>query len=406
MTRPSRISPSFLLSCSLALSLVAACGDDSADGASDTTDASGSSDGTDSSSATGGLSMTGDSSATGGSSSTGQSDSMESSTTSGAESDPGTSTGCDAESCDASIVVPLPGAELFPEGIASDAEGNLFVGSVTSSTILTIAPPYQADDVSVFSAGQLTRGAIGLAVDEAHGLLLVCDSSAFEPTASALVAIDLESGERVAGHVLEPVTEEGPVLCNDVALDASGSAFVTDSFGARVLRIAAEDIGSDGTLAELWFADEALAAVGEPAFGANGIAEHEGELYVVNFNLGTLLRIERDPSGDATGITEITLTNADGSILLVGPDGIASSSTGTLLVVENGVFAGGPGNRLLEVALDGDTGVTTVLAEGLDIPTTVVETEDHHWVVQGQLDHLFGVDKTPPAPFELVGLSR
>ncbi|MBL4688466.1 MAG: hypothetical protein JKY37_28010 [Nannocystaceae bacterium] len=391
MTRPPRIPTTLLLSYSLALTLAPGCGDDSTGAGSGTTGATDTSD-------------TSGESGTIGESDT--SDTSDTSSTSGADTEQGTSTGCDTGPCDAVQVVSLPGADLFPEGIASDESGNLFVGSVTSSTILTIAPPYQSEDVSVFSTGQLTRGAIGLAVDEAHGLLLVCDSSPFEPSASALIAIDQKSGERVAEHVLEPAVKEAPVLCNDVALDASGAVFVTDSFGARVLRISSEDIASDGVAAEPWFADEVLAPVGEPAFGPNGVAEHDGELYVVNFNLGTLLRIDRGPSGDPTGLTEITLSNSDGPSLLVGPDGIASSSAGTLLVVENGVFAGGPGNRLPEVTLDGDTGVTTVLAEGLDIPTTVVETEDHHWVVQGQLDHLFGVDKTPPGPFELVGLPR
>jgi sugar lactone lactonase YvrE len=294
---------------------------------------------------------------------------------------------------------------LFPEGIAASADGTLYVGSITSSTVLQIDPPYDASDISEFSQGQLTRGSIGVFVDDAQGVLLVCDSNPGEPVASSLVALDLETGMRVAEHVLVPAAEMSPVLCNDGIVAEDGHTYFSDSFGARVMRVAANDLLVDGVDAEVFLEDPQLGAMGDPPFGANGVTELDGELYVVNFNQGTLMRLPRDPDGNALDLVPIALEDVDGrSVTLVGPDGLDASSAGTLMVVENGIFGGGAGNRLVEIELEGETGVVHEVAGGLDIPTTAAEAGGRQWVVEGQLDHLFGLDEAPPAPFQLVGV--
>ena len=303
------------------------------------------------------------------------------------------------------MTLPLPGRMLFPEGIAADTAGNLYVGSITSSTVLRIEPPYDEASIQTFSEGQLTRGSIGVFVDDAQGVLLVCDSSPAEPTASSLVALDLDTGMRVAEHPLPPAAEMNPVLCNDGVVAEDGHAYFSDSFGARVMRVAASDLLTDGVDAEVFLADPQLGAPTDPPFGANGVTELDGEIYVVNFNLGTLLRIPRDGDGNAQDIVPVALTDEGGNPLtLVGPDGIDTSNEGTLVVVENGMFGAGAGNRLVEVELDGDTGGVHEIVADLDIPTTAVEAGGHQWIVEGQLDHLFGLDETPPAPFQLVAV--
>lgn len=325
-------------------------------------------------------------------------------TTSDGSSSDGESTTSDTEG-PGIVTLPLPGRMLFPEGITVDENGTLYVGSITSSTVLRVDPPYEARDVSEFSQGQLTRGSIGVFVDDAQGVLLACDSSPAEPVASSLVALDLETGMRVAEHALVPAAEENPVLCNDGVVAADGHAYFSDSFGARVMRVAADDLRTDGIDAEVFLEDPLLGAVGDPPFGANGVAELDDELYVVNFNQGTLLRLPRDAEGNALELVQVALEDEAGRPLtLVGPDGLAVSSGGTLIVVENGIFGGGAGNRLAEIELDGDTGVVREVVGDLDIPTTAAESGGRQWIVEGQLDHLFGLDEAPPSPFQLVGV--
>ena len=329
-------------------------------------------------------------------------------TTSGGSSSEGESTAAETEADTedpGAVTVPLPGRMLFPEGIAADEAGTLYVGSITSSTVLRVDPPYAESDVSEFSQGQLTRGSVGVFVDDAQGVLLVCDSNPGEPVASSLVALDLDTGMRVAEHVLVPAAEGNPVLCNDGVVAADGHAYFSDSFGARVMRVASDDLLTDGVDAEVFLEGPQLGAPGDPPFGANGVTELDGELYVVNFNQGTLLRIPRDTDGNALDIVPIALEDESGSaVTLVGPDGLDASSAGTLVVVENGIFGGGAGNRLVEIELDGDTGVVHEVASDLDIPTTAAEADGRQWVVEGQLDHLFGLDEAPPSPFQLVGV--
>ncbi len=309
--------------------------------------------------------------------------------------------------CDPVVSIELPGPDLYPEGIAISSEGSLFVGSITTGTIFEITTSHYGSAVEEFSTGQLTRGALGMAVDDPHDVLLVCDSSPSEPSGSALVAIDLASGLAVATHPVPPAGAGQPVLCNDVTLDGAGTVYLSDSFGGRILRLTGGEVLADGVPASPWLTADSLAAISDPPFGANGIAEFEGELYAVNFNQGTLLRIPRDAAGAPLALVVVSLVDEDGAPRgLVGPDGIAASSDGHLLVVENGIFAAGDGNRLSAIALDGDTGVVSTIADGFDVPTTVAEGSHYTWVVEGQLDHLFGLDPAPPAPFTITGVRR
>lgn len=342
---------------------------------------------------------------TGGSSSTTGAETTSSSgsdTSSTGETETETDNGTDS---DGRVVLPLPGAMLFPEGITADEDETLFVGSLTSSTILRIEAPYAEDNISVFSEGQLSRGSIGMFVDDAQGLLLVCDSSPGEPVASSLVALDLETGLRIAEHELIPSAAESPVFCNDGIVADDGNAYVSDSFGARILRIAAEDLAVDGVPAEVFAESPLLAPMGEPPFGPNGMAELGGELYVVNFDVGAMLTIPRTDGGLAEGVVPVELSSERGEpVSLLGPDGLLATSEGTLLVVENGVFAPGMGNRLVEVELAGAEGTVREVATGFDTPTTIAEAGSYLWVVEAQLDHMFGLDKSAPEPFQLIGL--
>ncbi|MEM6293086.1 MAG: hypothetical protein AAGA54_17550 [Myxococcota bacterium] len=301
-------------------------------------------------------------------------------------------------------VVPLPGEALFPEGITATMDGTLFVGSVGEASVLRIEPPYGEDNVSVFSAGQLSRAAIGVFVDEVRGVLLVCDSNPGAPSSSGLSVLDLTDGTRIVEHVIAPADAEGPVFCNDGFIGEDGAAYVTDSFGGRILRIA--DVGVEDAAVEVFVADPLLAAPPE-AFGANGLTIVDGEMYAVNFAAGSLLHVERTDGDDAVAVVDVPLIDEGGrAVTLVGPDGIEPADDGGLLIVENGIFGDGKGNRVVEVTLAGGQGTVRELAGPFDVPTTVALTDTDLWVVQSQFDHLFGLDESPPEPFTLVGLLR
>jgi sugar lactone lactonase YvrE len=287
------------------------------------------------------------------------------------------------------------------------ADGTMYVGSIVSGTIYRATAPGEQAVAEPWSVGQLAMGAVGMKVDDARGLLVVCDASPLAPTESSLVVLDLATGLRLAAHPLQPGVEGDPVLCNDVVIDDSGGVLLTDTMGARILRVPADEVAMDGTPARPWFESELFAAVGEPPFGVNGIARVGGDVYVVNFNQGTLIRVDRDASGQPTGGSVVALTGPDGTPThLVGPDGLAVSRDGTLLVVESALFSAEDGDRLSEITVTPSGATVAVVEEGYDAPTTCAEGPRFTWVVEGQLDHFVGIDPAEPSPFRVTGVLR
>ena len=296
----------------------------------------------------------------------------------------------------------IPGGVPFPEGVAADARGTLYVGSLTTGAIARFGRRGRTSAIWLPS-GVLERGAIGLTVDRRRRVLWVCDSSTFEPVASSLVGIDIKSRRVVARH---PLPASGPVLCNDVSVSPRGDIFLSDSFGGRVLRVAAADALTDAPAVE-WSTSDLLVAPSDPPFGANGIVATRRAVFVVNFNTGTLIRIPIRRSRVAGVAAVVPLFDGDDQpTRIFGPDGLARSGFAELLVVENGVF-GGP-NRLTRISLDLKDGRLVghlePIADGLNVPTTVAVVKNVAWVVEGQLDHFLGLDPSPPDPFQLVAV--
>ncbi len=266
--------------------------------------------------------------------------------------------------------IPLPGANYFPEGIAGDAEGRLYVGSVATGRIVRVEPCASDQAHTVVPEGEL-RNVIGLHVDDQ---LWVCNSDFTGDHLPEIVAIDRESGAIVARHSFP----EGSGVCNDLTTDET-HVYATDSFAHRVVRVS---IGAEPDApAEVWLSDPRFGegvAAGE--FGLNGITwDGAQSLYLANFRRGEIYRVDV-----ASRSVDVVRTG------LGAPDGIEWLGAGRLLVVE-GALA-----RLSE--LDLRAGEIEVLREGLDFPSTSAVVEGGAWVVQGQLDHLLDPSAGPPSP--------
>ena len=81
----------------------------------------------------------------------------------------------------------------------------------------------------------------------------------------------------------------GNGLCNDIAVAKDGTVYVTDTTGARVLRLK-----KGATALDVWAADPMLLAT------ADGIALlADGNVYVNSVGQGTLLRIPVKADGSA-----------------------------------------------------------------------------------------------------------
>jgi streptogramin lyase len=243
--------------------------------------------------------------------------------------------------------IPLPD-DFFPEGITATQGGRLFVGSVSTGAIYTVAPG--ADEAEVFSSS-LRPSAIGMTVGTDNQSLWICNTDTATATGTV---IGMGIGDRATIGIHELPAGDTGAFCNDLVMSPDGALWITESFGGRIFRIAPENLSVDNS-AELWLQAENLTGPMPGQFGANGITWLGGRLYTVVTDRAALFSIDptiENPTGD--DLRSVTLTDLDGErVRLVRPDGITAvpGSDTDILIVENGLGAEG-GKQLLRARLD------------------------------------------------------
>ncbi len=300
------------------------------------------------------------------------------------DGDPEAARGCDADA------IELPGDDFFPEGVAAARDGALYVGSLATGAIVRAEPCGEVTPFAPRKGGG--RGTLGLLVDEDASILWACDVDTSFASPAALIGHDLATGAEVARHPFP----DGAVVCNDLAQGADGSLYLTDSFGARILRVPGAERGGNGP-AEVWLSDPSFAAP-PGAFGLNGVVAVDDHLFVGSFANGTLHRVRIAAGGAPADLVEIALDRP-----LTGLDGIEARGSRTLFALENRLFSEVAQSDLVRIDLAGTRGKVQVIAPELDGPTTFARTGRSAWVAEGQLDHLLGIDPSPPVlPFRVV----
>jgi hypothetical protein len=122
---------------------------------------------------------------------------------------------------------------------------------------------------------------------------------------TALRSFDLKSGAARGTHPFPPNSG----ICNDIAIAADGSAYVSESFGGRIHRLK-----PGASQLEVWASDQQLAVIDGLSFLA------DGSLYANNFATGKLFRIPVNADGSAGAVQPI-----ETSIPLVRPDGLRTA---------------------------------------------------------------------------------
>lgn len=242
-----------------------------------------------------------------------------------------------------------PAAGEFPEGVAVDKTGNVYVSLSPIGQVRKIAPDGSQSVLATLPVGAF--GPLGLAVDAPGNVYAAV--STFDPATHGVYRIDRSgAAERLpgSGSILFP---------NGLAFDKRGNLYATDSILGAVWRI------PKGGSAELWLQHPLLAGNGSFGFpfpiGANGIAYRHGEIVVTNSELGRLLRIAVEPDGSAGAPTMLAE-----DLALFGADGIALDVHGSLYVAVIVQSA------IVRVAADGSTLTTlATAADGLDFTSSL-----------------------------------
>ena len=226
-------------------------------------------------------------------------------------------------------VVAFTQAGLYPEGVQYDAAGSRFL--VSSQTRGALGQVNDGGTYTQFADDPVLVSTIGMHLDAGRNRLLVAvsdpgynaarTSAATQRKLAGLASFNRTNGQRLAYTDLGSLRPALNHFANDIAVDAQGNAYVTDSFAPIIYKVDAQGV------ATIFLENSQLSA---PAgkFGLNGIVFHpDGYLLVVKSDEGSLFKV---PLANPAGFTKVGATPD-----LTGADGLLLQNNTTLQVVTN-----------------------------------------------------------------------
>jgi outer membrane protein assembly factor BamB len=289
--------------------------------------------------------------------------------------------------------ISLPGDRVFPENITSTKDGTLYVGSLGSGGIFRIKPGATKADLWIKPGAFGSRSIFGVLADEQSNTLWACSN---DMSALGVIIASTENGSVLKGFDLK--TGQGKVsaklpgdrtFCNDIAIGADGSAFVTNTAGPEILRLP-----PGKTQLEVW-ANDPLLAPPAGGSGLDGIAfGRDGNVYVDTYTPGELFRVDV-VDGKAGKVTKLRPSRP-----LTLSDAIRPLGGNEFLVIEGA-------GRLDRMRIQGDNAVIETLKDGYAVPTGVAVIGHTAWVSEGQLAYVFDPAKrgqSPNVPFHIYSV--
>ncbi len=248
-----------------------------------------------------------------------------------------------------------PSAGEFPEDVAPDRFGNLYV-SITSDRGEIRRLDGQGGASTFFELDPAPLGSFGiLALTTDHYGHVYAAVASFHPATHGVWRIDSDGeGFRIPG------TEE-ILMPNDLDFDRRGNLYVTDTIMGAVWRI--EPSRPDGRPVELWIQDPALNP--EVDLGANGIAIDDREVFVAVTEGASVVRVEIESDGSA-GTPEIFAQHPD----LLAVDGLDIDHRGRLYGAIVGLHGEGFG-RIMRIFPDAAPEPILGPEDGLQFPTNL-----------------------------------
>jgi len=272
--------------------------------------------------------------------------------------------------------IPIPDARAFPESLSSTADGTLFIGSQGRGMVFRVSPGASAASPWIQPGTNGLQSVLGVLADERSETLWLCSNDlSRDDGKSALKSFDLKTGIP-KGTFDFP---SGKSLCNDIVIAPDGTAYVSDTFTPRILKLK-----KGGSALEVWIQSEKFNYLDGLAFGS------KNALYINEYTSGRLLRVDMGPDGAAGSITEIQTSRK-----LEHPDGMRAVGPDQFLLIEGA-------GRLDRVNIEGDRAKIEVLKDGFIEPTAVTPVGGLAWVVEGKLSYLEDPKKKDrdPGPFK------
>jgi len=242
--------------------------------------------------------------------------------------------------------------------------------------------------------GAADSGSItGVFADDTSGTLWACSNdlsalggpSSSGDSRSALKGFDLRTG---AAKRSVPLPEPHS-FCNDIAVDAGGAVYVTDSANPTVLRLP-----GGASEFEVFATNPQFAPPQPNSAGLDGIAfGSDGALYVTTYAAGGFFRIAVE-KGRAGRVIKL-----QGRAVGL-PDGLRPLGRNSFLLVEGA-------GTLDRVEVDGDEFRVAPLRAGFRTPTSVTRVGSVAWVSEGQMPLFFDPARkgeSPALPFRIYAV--
>lgn len=285
---------------------------------------------------------------------------------------------------------------LYPEGVGHDALNQRFlVSSITSGNVGVVS--YEGDYMPFISDDRLIS-TIGLEVDEARMRVLVAGADPggtpnSDPSTAGQTAVlgiyNLHTGAPIQFIDLGALRPDMPHFANDITIDDSGNAYITDSFSPIIYKV---DVWGN---ASVFYENEDFATP-QGAFGFNGIAFHPAGYLLVAYSIENA--IYKIPLNNTSAISQVQLNDP-----LESPDGLLLSQNGKQLIVVNN--AGGAASGRVLSFTSGDNWETGTLNNsfmtGPVFPTTATGYGDEVFVLYAHLNKLFGGTQPPQEEYTI-----
>lgn len=285
----------------------------------------------------------------------------------------------------------FPAPMVYPEGIAYyPAAKVFFVSSVTTGNIGKV-------DLNgkyiIFYEDHSLKSSYGMKVDLKRGRLWVCtgdanysiysNSTTYKKLAR-LISLDLSTGQKIDDIDLSNLVA-GNHFLNDLALDAIGNIYITDSYSPVIYKVNLEMKPSVFSQNEFFKSID---------IGLNGIVWHpKGFLIVGHSTNGALYKV---PTDNPDLVEKIRI---DG--FFPGADGLLVDQQGELALVQNRGANKVYNIRSVNNWQSAKIIAATLLVDRFDNPTTLSKKDGSLYALNAKLNELSDKTRVPSKEFSL-----
>jgi len=281
--------------------------------------------------------------------------------------------------------------ESYPEGVAYDKAANVFY--VSSARTGTIGKVDRAGTYTVLLADAGLKSTYGLKVHPDGKRLFAAVGDAnyskystpdTKKKMARLITVDLKTGKKLTDTDLSRLIP-GEHFPNDIAFDAKGNAYITDSFANAVYKV--ETAGK----ATVFCRSDLFKTAG---VGLNGIVFNPAGFFIVNSSgKGELFKIDA-----ATGqnVSKIMVDQ-----FFPGADGMLLNDNNTVTMVQNGGV-----NKIFKIKT-ADNWATAKPVEATSYearfayPSTAAMAGNETWIMNANFNELTEGNNVPSKKFAL-----